>query len=440
MNFRDLKDLAADCHDPRVRGLIEESIRAYHAGAFRATVILAWVSLIFDYVYKLEELGAKGDAPAQKEVTDFFQWQANADYVRLLKFENDMLDRAESQYQFISIVEKNELKRLQEDRHKCAHPSTNVSYEPYYPSAELARYHVSNVLRLMCIHPPTLGKYGLNEIYSLITSVSFPLDGRRAVEHLNASPLLRLRSAAQRDLVISLIKAPLKENLSDSSADRIYSALKAIYELQPALITVVMQEKLTMIFQTLTDSQRLQTFRLLFELPVLMSLLEKRELDRVAATIAFLNPTNQSKFIAYAASIDTFNEQTTPLIQKLPHSGLAELIRVQPNTTTIQLAIERWRMTQNYDESDLIMQTLILPFVTLFSDMQIQEILQIAGQDSQVYGAQKLMPGFFLEFFQSLQARQPDFQPQWRELYDRVLQTPRWSSLCSRLRDEFHFQ
>ena len=62
--MRALEDLLNDVRDRESRRYLEEAIRAYNVGAFRAAIVATWVTVAFDLIAKIRQLAVGGDAAA----------------------------------------------------------------------------------------------------------------------------------------------------------------------------------------------------------------------------------------------------------------------------------------------------------------------------------------------------------------------------------------
>ena len=59
--MRALEDLLNEVRDRESRRYLDEAIRAYQVGAFRAAIVATWVAVAFDLIAKIRQLAATGD-------------------------------------------------------------------------------------------------------------------------------------------------------------------------------------------------------------------------------------------------------------------------------------------------------------------------------------------------------------------------------------------
>lgn len=189
----DLDELVIRCRSVAARTYITEAVACYKAGAYRAAIVATWIAASFDFLAKLRELEMTGDANAKKKLEDFESARASGNIKASLEFERTLIDSAREQFELLSPIEAMDIERLFEDRNRCAHPSMSSAYEPYDPSAELARAHIRNVVIHLLQQAPVQGKAALDRIVTDITSDYFPVNSKQAVEFFKNGPLVRAR-------------------------------------------------------------------------------------------------------------------------------------------------------------------------------------------------------------------------------------------------------
>ena len=60
----DLDELILLCRDEKARAYINEAVSCYRAGAFRASIVVTWISVCYDIIDKLKEISLSGDKEA----------------------------------------------------------------------------------------------------------------------------------------------------------------------------------------------------------------------------------------------------------------------------------------------------------------------------------------------------------------------------------------
>lgn len=184
----DLDELVIRCRSLAARTYIAEAVACYKAGAYRASIVAAWIAATYDFLAKLRELEMAGDANARQQLETFEKARASGNIKASLEFERQLVDTAQTQFELLSPIEALDIRRLLEDRNRCAHPSMSSAFEPYDPSAELARSHIRNVVVHLLQQAPVQGKAALERIVADIQSEYFPLNNKQAVEFFKTWP------------------------------------------------------------------------------------------------------------------------------------------------------------------------------------------------------------------------------------------------------------
>jgi hypothetical protein len=254
----DLDELVAECPDPRSRKYIRESVQCYKAGAYRSAVVAAWIAVAFDLVDKIREVAASGDAMAQETISKFDRARRDGDVSVALAFEKDLLTLARDKFEFISPIEYIDLKRLVDDRNRCAHPSHVSDTEVFEASAELARLHIFNATRYVLSQPAAQGKLALDRLQTELDSNFFPAKRSDVVVFLSAGPLAKPRESLLRSYLSILLKLLLKElEVSFDRRLRAANALFAVAEIHPEPWKRLIRELLANLIPTLQDNARL---------------------------------------------------------------------------------------------------------------------------------------------------------------------------------------
>ncbi|MCY1004171.1 hypothetical protein OV079_01030 [Nannocystis pusilla] len=191
--LEDLDALVLSCRSLQSKTYLQESVRAYRASAYRASIVACWIAVVCDYIHKLEELSLGGDAQAQNQLQILSKARDNQNVQGLLDFEKRVLDNARDSFAFISASEHHDLARLQEDRNRCAHPAFDSNGQLFNPPAELARLHILKFRS----HSPRASadtrQFAIQTLAADVESVHFPKHSADAIKHFKHGPLSRPR-------------------------------------------------------------------------------------------------------------------------------------------------------------------------------------------------------------------------------------------------------
>ncbi|RMS92483.1 hypothetical protein [Pseudomonas coronafaciens] len=246
----DIEVLANQCRSDQSREHITEAIRCYKAGAYRATIVTAWIALVFDLLDKIRELSLSGDASAKALESKYAVYVAqinnqNQDGIKgALEFERKILETCRDTLQFFDSQQFVDLERLREDRHRCAHPSFQDVGVPYYPSAEQARLHIRNTVIHVLAMPPVQGKAALAELKTLVASDYFPLDHKSAEIHLRDSSLGNGTDALFKGFVDSLVFGFVTKSDPLYHKAQVYYALNALHQIKPSVVSERLRKNL----------------------------------------------------------------------------------------------------------------------------------------------------------------------------------------------------
>ena len=244
--FIDLDELILLCRDKSAKKFIQEAVSCYRCGAFRSCIVATWNAVVFDFLHKLRELELLGDSEASKLLEEFNNLRSsNNKFKELWQFESDIPEVALTKFELISNVEKLDIKRLFEDRSRCAHPSMTSLEEPFEATAELARYHLRCAVTHLLQRPPVQGRAARERIFQDIKSEYFPSEPELAIKYFQKSPLARARFALVKDVVIGLTKSLLIENRLEDERSRQFSALNAISFMYPQQTREILNSQLS---------------------------------------------------------------------------------------------------------------------------------------------------------------------------------------------------
>lgn len=280
----DLDELVLRCRDERAKAYIGEAVACYRAGAYRAAIISTWIAVAFDIIDKIRELSFAGDKAAEELTERFDAITRDNDLTRALQFERDLLTNARDRFELISAQEFLDLERLQQDRHRCAHPSRTAAMEIFTPSAELARAHIRSAVDHLLQHEPAQGKAAFESILKTVESEYFPVKRKQALAVLTKTPLRRARASLVRNLVIVLMKSFLKDRKADPDRwRRRREALMCIKTMYPDLWAQTIRQNLSPFVRSLDSEDEFVSAIQLIDLDsVFTEALEEDQIHRLS--------------------------------------------------------------------------------------------------------------------------------------------------------------
>lgn len=386
-HLSDLDELILRCRDEKAKAYIAEAIACYRAGAFRACVVTTWIAVVFDFIHKLRELELAGDKQAQEKLQKLEEIQKRNDIRTSLEFEREVLDLAKDRFEFLSTLEYEDLKRLFNDRNRCAHPSMQSSDEPYQPSGELARYHLRNAVLYLLQQPPVQGKAALDRIWAEIRSEYFPVDVSKAIEHFKHGPLARAREPLIRAVIVGLTKNLLLEHLPAMERARQFSALKAVLQIYVGVGEKVLTEDLPKILQRVSDTEWVNVIEYVRYIPLAWDALGEPGRIKAYTFVASSPPEIVASAMENALHIPELRGPATKRIPELSTNTLAEQIRSGPLHEYVDVVIQRFAKARSFDEGNKLARLLLLPLAPVLTGGDVKQIVKVFLENSQLYGS-----------------------------------------------------
>jgi hypothetical protein len=259
--LQDIETLALRCRSDQSRTYIAEAVICYRSGAYRATIVSVWIAVIFDLIDKIRELSLAGDGNAKAILQRYETYMQQMDrndprgVKNALEFERELLSTCRDKLEFFDQQQIVDLERLREDRHRCAHPSFQRVGEPYRPTAEQARLHLTNAVLHVLAQPPVQGKALLNQLRVIVSSSYFPTDRLQAVAALRASALARPNEALVNGFIDMVVFEPFKADSPLYNSPRAADIVNAAAELHRTQVETRLQKQLNRMIFDATDPE-----------------------------------------------------------------------------------------------------------------------------------------------------------------------------------------
>ena len=424
----DLDELVLRCRDEKAREYIREAVACYKAGAFRSAIVATWSAVVFDFLHKLGELELTGDNNAKQHLEKFKAIIAEGKN-RLkdaLDFEREILNVAANEFELLTPNELLDLKRLQEDRNRCAHPSMQTLDTVYEPTAELARAHIRNAVDILLAREPVQGKAAMDRIWAEVKSDYFPIDIPEAVAHFKNGPLIRARESLVRNLMLTFVKTFVSdETLNGSRRRRIAVALGAIIELHRPQAEKVLREEMFKILDKIPDERLWLVIHLAWRCPFAWEAAGDNVRAKVKRYIESDNLTgNELMWAVFAAlhipeleevannrAMSMDNEDLSMLLHK--DEVLPKLRGIVPTLIFHATQVSSYRGAESYFEK------LILPLAPILTPDDLQQILSAVAANDQAYDASG-MPKLLGQIFDQTESIHDACKPHWHELCEAM--------------------
>jgi hypothetical protein len=401
MTATDLELLLLKCRNPGTRALASEALVCYQAGAYRASILCTWTALVHDFVDKLRQLDVLGDKAARHKLEELDGAVRSNNTRSLLEFERTLLANARDEFELLTAIEHDELTRLLEDRHKCAHPSMLSADQEYQPSAEAARYHLRNAIEYCLQHPPVQGKVALERLLGELDRPTFPNSVNDLVTYLSVGPLAKPRSALLRNYLVVLLKEvlgflpspELPEGLLrplSRRKERALLAISAMDRMHHAGLQQTMAEKLDELVAATNDEKLHRAVELIGALPELLDHLSRAQRERLARFVSEM-PRAALKDALDAA-------WSTPLLRNAAETRIVSFETGDWNALGagpfprrwLDLALEALAEAPNFNAANAILRKALIPSAGQLAFQDLDRIAQIATTNTQVLGANAL--------------------------------------------------
>jgi hypothetical protein len=151
-------------------------------------------------------------------------------------FENGLLDRSRDEFELLASREADELRRLAEDRNRCAHPGFHGDgEEPFEMTAEQVRAYARLVVEAVLSQAPVVGKALVERFIADTRSTSWPDEA--LVDFLRTRYFERARRGSMRNIVIVAVKAAIRPPDGDNQvAGRCVATLTAAAQIDEQLV------------------------------------------------------------------------------------------------------------------------------------------------------------------------------------------------------------
>lgn len=385
----DLDELVLMCRNDNARSYITEAISCYKIGAYRQSIVAAWIALVYDYVHKLKELELSGDLQAKADLADYEKKRAMNDIKGSLEFERNILLNAKTKYELLSEIEYTDMQRIFEDRNRCAHPTMNSSDQPYRPSPELARTHIRNAVEMFLQHPPVQGKAALNRLLGDVDSPFFPSSTKDAENVLKAGVLSRPRDSLVRNLLIVLLKGILQTGLTFNQERRYYAAVKATRKMHQLVADRTLAESLNGIIANTTDSSLHGVLRFIDIVKDCWRYLKPDQEMRLKNYTTNI-PAAQIVYVVHALNIPELKREGELNIAQMNAKDIEAIIDQMPfgvPAPIVEKAVEIYCTSKHFEEANNAGSHLIVPLRSQLTRQQIESVIVAAGTNQEIKGS-----------------------------------------------------
>jgi hypothetical protein len=259
----DIENFVSGIKNANVKEYIEESIKSYNSGAFRASITYIWLAIFIDINQKIEQLSILGEQEAIAIIQKIEKIRRDNNIQEMLIFERDILTIAKEKFNLFDDITMVDLKRIQEDRNRSVHPLLSYEGLLYKPSADQARTHLINAYTKLLNEPNVYGKSAIDRLFELIYSSMFPIDYPKAKIVLESSYLKSPKDSLLNNFTIAMLKQYLKEPLEFRQENGIEKTLRYLFEKERGKIENIISNKLPSIINITNNNELLKLLKLI---------------------------------------------------------------------------------------------------------------------------------------------------------------------------------
>lgn len=388
-SFIDLDILLTKVRNPQSRTYFLDAVRAYKAGALRASLTAAWVAIAYDLIAKYRELSAMGDPAATAFLQSWDNATAIGDIRQLLQLEGSILDDAASNTQAISQMAGRQLKRLREDRHLCAHPAFSAEASLFEPTPELVRMHLVNVVDLVLGQEALQGRAIFEVFDADVQSAGFPREHARILDYVEQRYLARVRPQNIRNFGTVLAKSLLKgvPPHLDVVRSKIESALVAVRDRAPGSWPEV-TPSIIRLLDTLDPADRPRAIAFIGAFPNFWPLLQDPTRTSLQETVNNTNAANLTDYLVLkGVTFAPFRAPLEALIAGLGREVLGEAVTAAPLPELWPQAVAIYAASGSFRGSEANFSEFITPYTGSLNAVALDQLLDAIINNGQNYDA-----------------------------------------------------
>lgn len=403
----DLDELALTVRDKTSLSYISEAIDAYRVGAYRSAIVSTWIAVSYDIIVKIRELDDQGDKEAKAFISEMDKFIAHKDILKLQGIEQGLLKDSHEKFEFLASHEYQDLLRLKEDRHLCAHPAFVKEDCLFEPTPDLVRTHIVHAIKHLLQCPPVQGKTALERIMNDIKRPSFPCELAEIQTFLKTKYLGYAKEALVRNLTVVLVKTFLKDDQDFSrKKQEILYCLVSVSRISPDIYEKTMSETLSRTVRSLNnDNKLLSIFDLLGADQRCWNWLTDAEKTQVKRLITISKGLIGSEeryekltIVFRAMKITELKEPLRGLFDSLDPKQQIKIISKYPCHEFADKSIEIYSKASSFREAESLGKAIIVPMANVFSSDHILNVLRVAKDNRQIWNASGT-PSIMMNFF-----------------------------------------
>ncbi|MDA2807188.1 hypothetical protein [Nocardiopsis suaedae] len=423
----DLQEQVGRVHNPDVRPLVAEAVRAYSIGSARSAIILTWTAVCADLILKFERLADDGDGKAKEFASKIENVRSLTDVSvaipQMQKIESDLLKEALDR-QIIDTLDLRELERLKHDRNLCAHPSLTPLGEFFAPTTEYARAHLTSALNCLLTVPPSQGKRALERFQQHVTSSSFTdtpgFIARTFYDHTKEATRRQMVALAVKHAMLELDVGDLSVNAIEM-ARRMAACVHAFVERDRGQVAERMQG-LRDDFARIEGAKMVRALGRLGDLDIFREAIGEETRTRINDLIQ-TQPSLADEELLSLTSLEevraAFPTLEVSFAQTPSDAVRAQAIGRRPSAFFTGRLARMLREARGFRAAEAITTDAVLPSARFLATDQLADILSAWADNMQCREA-SAMPANAVALHATTSHLRPDDQPVWEEFIRKV--------------------
>ncbi|SDM28657.1 hypothetical protein SAMN04488568_10857 [Maricaulis salignorans] len=333
---------------------------------------------------------------------------------RSLEFERSALDVARVKLELLDHHAYEDLRRLREDRSRCAHPSHRADDLIYRPTGELARLHIVNVILHMLSQAPSRGRALRDRLIGVIRDDGFPTDVEGARGYLELHGYVRPREPLVRALVDAVQFGLVDSEHPLYRLTKAISALQAVYQMNIELSEPRIRENMRKIRGRVAEVDAVLLIPLATALPPVREEINEATARKIVASLMKYSKPKKHDLLAQAFEIPILRERIAPNLGQVTDADLGIAAALAQSKPLVDHAVQRFAKARSWIDANSKFETLILPLLGVLEFEHIEIIVRAAGDGS----ADLLGSHGFHRFLSEIYAEESKFE---RARLDKLL-------------------
>jgi hypothetical protein len=396
-----------------------------------------WIAVAYDIIAKARELASQGEAGPKALIKKLDTAIAAEDVRTLQLIESDLLTKANAELKLLAPHEHAALARLQEDRHRCAHPAFVVEDQLYQPSPELVRAHIVHALQHLLVNAPLQGKAAIARFDADLQSPAFPVTADDIGNFMRSKYLDRAKDVLVVNLVKAIVSAPFgAERPTYASKTRtlavtLREVAKAKTEIYDSMMPTYVADKV----EHIPGDVLLSLCPFLENDPRIWAWLKAPDRTRICRLIETSDVDTLKSHAAFDAfAIGPLSVILLERFNSFDTTTKISIIAEHPRIELVQSGIGLYEQVGSYRSAEQLGQSVILPLAPCFSSENLQAVLAAAGDNGQIWDAAGT-PDILEQLFDRTRPLLPASRPHWEAFLGELSgrQQQRYSALRERL-------